>query len=216
MVIPGVPLLQQIPYDTIVKVCREEKGRLSHASKRLGITHHALLNLMNNKPEFRKEVETMRREAAEKEIDICESRLETIMDMVNERPEIALKAIRFYMECQGKNRGYGLTQDRQNEEAVSGALSMIRAIRVAGGEGKIEVGGKREEEPVLIEAKVERIEGKKEEEVGDIVIRRMNKRKADRVKREFKKSGESIKKEGEKKSIFNASEFREGGKKWIK
>ena len=74
----------------------EHSGILLKAAEMLGCSRTAIYNFIEKHPE----IEDVRREATERLIDVAEGHLKTVI-MAGD-----MKSIRWYLERQGKNRGY--------------------------------------------------------------------------------------------------------------
>ena len=81
---------------SVEKALLEHAGILSKAAEALGVSRQAVYNFIEKNPEL----EDVRAEATEMLIDVAEGHMKTAIAAGD------LKTIRWYLERQGKNRGY--------------------------------------------------------------------------------------------------------------
>lgn len=145
MAIAGVPILQQIPLDQIAKMLKLHDGKIKTASKALNIDETTIYNLIEKYPQLKQTLDEARKHYCEKEIEIAENGIQKLIQKIDEKPDTALKAIIFYLNNKAKHRGYNHPNEKTDDERVSGALALIKAIRIA---GEIEKGAITESSPL--------------------------------------------------------------------
>ena len=80
----------------VEKALLDHAGIMLKAAEALGVARQTLYTFIENNPEL----EDVRREATERLIDVAEGHLKSAIDGGD------MKSIRWYLERQGKNRGY--------------------------------------------------------------------------------------------------------------
>lgn len=88
--------MARLTKDNVAKALAAHHGILSKAAEALGVTRAGLYKFMERNPDL----EEVRKEATETLIDVAEGHLATALQGGD------LKSIRWYLERQGKNRGY--------------------------------------------------------------------------------------------------------------
>ncbi len=117
---------------------RRNRGRINSTAWELGITEHALRTRINKNPKLKELLDEIR----ESRLDIAEKRLEELIE--SRDPKVALSATQYFLDRQGKERGYAPTQKMEGKVEVPVTVEIRRfsdaPIAVEGGKEALTAG----------------------------------------------------------------------------
>ena len=111
------PLDKELTEQEIIKALVTNSGLVSKAAETLGVHYSHIYRALDSYG-IRDKLKTIRKEARENWLDTAECNLSKIINLVETRPDIALKGIQYFLDNQGQSRGYG--------DAASSDVSDVR------------------------------------------------------------------------------------------
>ena len=113
--------------ETIVSVLKDASGRISYASKALGVTHNTLLKRIRQHEDLVQLLEDLRHEFEESMLDKAESVLVHALKQMDGDLANALKSCFYILNNKGEKRGYSAKNNPNNNNAGI-SLSDIKTI----------------------------------------------------------------------------------------
>lgn len=113
---------------TIIEAIRGSLGNMSYIARKLGVTRMTIYTRIKKSPELKEAYD----EENETMLDNAENEIITLMNpSVNEDPRSRFEALKFYLDCKGKKRGYGRQSlDMNFSENESGERKPLRPILI--------------------------------------------------------------------------------------
>lgn len=129
MGLSGTPL--NLDRQEIIDAIKKHHGVISHVCKALKVHHESIYKRLRGDEELQEILSEARKVHTEKRLDVAENALDKLIENFEKDPSTAAKAIFFFLNNKGKERGYnppekGLVFDEKSAEKLGSMMSQIK------------------------------------------------------------------------------------------
>lgn len=114
--VSGVPF--NFSETDIVSALKLHGGNIRAASRVLGCSHLVIYEFIEKHPHLKEKLAKIRMAKDDEMLSLCENQLAKAIMMMNDRPRVALDAVKFYLDRKGKSRGYGASTDISQQQSL--------------------------------------------------------------------------------------------------
>ena len=124
--VSGVPF--NFTETDIVSALKLHGGNIRAASRVLGCSHLVIYEFIEDHPHLKQKLAKIRAGKDDEMLSLCENQLAKAIMMMNDRPRVALDAVKFYLDRKGKSRGYGVSADVSKEQSIELQTSSLDEV----------------------------------------------------------------------------------------